>query len=305
MPIVIQDGLPAIEVLNRENISVMTTSRAVKQDIRPLKLLILNLMPLKITTENQILRMLSNTPIQVEIDLIQPSTHTSKNTSAEHLDIFYKTFDDVSHNKYDGMIITGAPIENLEFEEVDYWKEMETIMEWSNKNVTSTLHICWGAQAGLYYHYGIPKHPVDEKVSGVYSHNIYNNNIPLVRGFEDSFLAPHSRHTEVRKEDIEKVKELEIISDSKEAGIYIVIDKKGKHIFVTGHSEYDPLTLKEEYERDLAKGMNPIIPINYFPNNDPSKTPKNVWRSHAHLLFANWLNHYVYQMTPFKLEEIR
>ena len=302
MPIKIQDGLPAIRVLNEENIFVMTESRASHQDIRPLRILILNLMPKKIVTENQLLRMLSNSPLQCEVEFIHPSTHESKNTPREHLDVFYKTFDDVKDHKYDGLIITGAPVENLSFEDVDYWDEMVEIMDWADKHVFSTLFICWASQAALYHRYGIPKHPVAEKVSGVFEHRITDSRIPLVRGFDDVFHAPHSRHTEVRKDDIDGHKDLVILSDSEDAGIYIVVTRDGRDVYVTGHSEYDPLTLKEEYERDLAAGKNPSIPRHYFPNNDPSKQPEIKWRSHAHLLFANWLNYYVYQATPFDLE---
>lgn len=305
MPIRIQDGLPAIEVLGKENIFVMTESRAVHQDIRPLKLLILNLMPLKITTENQLLRMLSNSPLQVEVELIRTASYQSRTTSEEHLGSFYKTFDNIRHQKYDGFIITGAPVETMEFEEVEYWEEITEIMEWSKTHVTSTLHICWGAQAGLYYHYGVPKHPLRDKVSGVFYHKLANNQVPLVRGFDDVFMAPHSRHTEVRAQDIEDKEELSIVSYSDVAGLYIIVEKSGKNIFVTGHSEYDPLTLKMEYQRDKVKGMEPRIPQNYFPQDDPNLEPSNSWRSHAHLLYSNWLNYYVYQSTPFNIEEIR
>lgn len=304
MPIKIQDGLPAADVLNQENIFVMTESRAVTQDIRPLKIVILNLMPIKKTTEVHLLRLLSNSALQVEVDLIRTATYESKNTAPEHLSTFYKTFDDIKGNKYDGMIITGAPVETMDFEHVQYWGEIREILDWTKHHVTSTLHICWGAQAGLYHHYGIPKYGVENKISGVFEHTVRTTTEPIIRGFDDRFLAPHSRHTEVRCADIEQVDELTIISESEEAGIYIVLAQQGRQIFVTGHSEYDPLTLKEEYERDLAKGMNPVIPANYFPGDDPEKLPKVSWRSHAHLLFANWLNYYVYQMTPFNLEDI-
>lgn len=304
MPIKIQDGLPAINVLESENIFVMRETRAEHQDIRPLKILILNLMPLKKTTEVHLLRLLSNSALQIEVDLIRTATYDSKNTSKDHLHVFYKTFEEISHRKYDGMIITGAPVETLDFEHVEYWDEMKKIMKWTEKNVTSTLHICWAAQAGLYYHYGVPKHHVEDKISGVFSHTIDNPKEPIVRGFDDYFQAPHSRHTEVRKEDILGKDKLSIISQSEEAGIYIVSARKGRQIFVTGHSEYDPLTLKEEYERDVKKGMNPAIPKNYFPGDDPAKSPMVSWRSHANLLFSNWLNYYVYQMTPYNLEDI-
>jgi len=304
VPITIQDGLPAIDVLGRENIFVMPASRASHQDIRPLKLLILNLMPLKIVTENQLLRMLSNTPLQCEVELILTISHESKNTPREHLDIFYRSFEDIRNLKFDGLIITGAPVETLEFERVDYWDEISEIMNWSRTHVYSTLHICWAAQAGLYYHYGVPKHPVETKISGVFRHSIVDARVPLVRGFDDQFHAPHSRHTEVRREDIEGIEDLLILSESEDSGIYIVIARDGRRVFVTGHSEYDPLTLKEEYERDLKRGDNPTIPYNYFPNDNPNEYPLIKWRSHAHLLFSNWLNYYVYQQTPYDLEEI-
>jgi len=304
VPITIQDGLPAIKVLGRENIFVMPASRASHQDIRPLKILILNLMPLKIVTENQLLRMLSNTPLQCEVELILPISHESKNTPREHLDIFYRSFEDIRNFKFDGLIITGAPVETLDFEKVDYWDEISKILDWAQTHVYSTLYICWAAQAGLYYHYGIPKHPVERKISGVFRHSVVDAKVPLVRGFDDQFYAPHSRHTEVRRSDIEGVEDLLIVSESKDSGIYIVIAKDGRRIFVTGHSEYDPLTLKEEYERDLKRGDNPPIPRNYFPNDDPNGYPVIKWRSHAHLLFSNWLNYYVYQLTPYDLEKI-
>jgi homoserine O-succinyltransferase/O-acetyltransferase len=303
MPIKIQDKLPAVEVLSKENIFVMTETRAMSQDIRPLKIVILNLMPKKVTTETHLLRVLSNSPLQVEIDLIHPESHCSKNTDPQHLDIFYKTFSDVKKYRYDGLIITGAPVETLKFEDVDYWGELKEIMEWSKTHVTSTLHICWGAQAGLYYHYGVEKHPKDEKVSGIFAHTVNNSNSPIARGFDDSFLVPHSRHTEVLREDIKEKRDLEIISESPESGVYLVISRDGKQIFATGHSEYDPLTLKEEYERDLAiDPENTRMPKNYFPDDNPNNTPVVNWRSHANLLFSNWLNYYVYQLTPFSLD---
>ncbi|RXT07872.1 homoserine O-succinyltransferase [Ammoniphilus sp. CFH 90114] len=301
MPIKIPDHLPAMEVLNNENIFVMSESRAYHQDIRPLKIVILNLMPTKETTETQILRLLGNTPLQVEIDLIHPKTHVSKNTSAAHLESFYKTFDDIKDQSYDGMIITGAPIELLDFEDVTYWEELKEIMDWKMESVTSTLHICWGAQAGLYYHYGVPKYPLLGKMFGVFPHTVEKKNMKLLRGFDDVFYVPQSRHTEVRREDIEKVEELEILSESEESGIYIVASKDGRQIFVTGHSEYDPLTLKSEYDRDVQQGLEIEVPRNYFPGNDPSKRPVQTWRSHANLLFSNWLNYYVYQETPYEL----
>jgi len=300
MPIKIPDALPAKEVLNNENIFTMDESVAFHQDIRPLRIVILNLMPTKETTETQILRLLSNTPLQVEFVLLHPKSHVSKNTSPEHLDTFYKTFEDVQNQYFDGMIITGAPVEHLEFEEVNYWEELQTIMDWAKERVTSTFYICWASQAGLYHHFGIPKYSVDQKVFGVFPHYVNKNNVKLLRGFDEMFYVPQSRHTEVRREDIEKVPELEILSESDESGVYIVATKDGKHIFVTGHSEYDPLTLKAEYDRDVNKGMDICIPKNYYPNDDPTKQPRSQWRAHASLLFSNWLNYYVYQETPFE-----
>lgn len=301
MPLNIPDNLPAIKQLREENIFVMQETRAIHQDIRPLKILILNLMPVKITTETHLLRMLSNNPLQIEITLMHTRTHTSKNTPAEHLQTFYKTFNQIKDRKFDGLIITGAPVEKLEFEEVDYWNELTEIMDWSTSHVTSTLYICWAAQAGLYYFYGVPKYPLPEKMFGVFRHRVNNHRIPLVRGFDDEFLAPHSRHTEVRRSDLEKIHDLEIVSESDKAGIYIVIAKDGKKIFVTGHSEYDPTTLRDEYFRDKNKGLPIKIPENYFPGDDPRKEPLVYWRSHANLLFSNWLNYYVYQVTPYIL----
>lgn len=305
MPIKIPDKLPATRQLRNENIFVMSETKAMHQDIRPLKIVIVNLMPTKITTETQLLRLLSNSPLQVEIDFLQMESHDSKNTSMEHLKMFYKTFDEIKHSRYDGMIITGAPVENLDFEAVDYWNELVEIMEWSKSHVTSTLHICWAALAGLYYHYGVPKHALPEKCSGVFRHKVRRKTAKLVRGFDNIFYAPHSRNSEVRREDIEKVPELEILSDSKEAGVYIVTTKGGRRIFVTGHSEYDSTTLRDEYFRDLDKGLNPKIPCNYFPKDDPSKRPVVRWRSHANLLFSNWLNYFVYQITPYDIESIK
>lgn len=305
MPIKIKDGLPAADVLNSENIFVMPETRAMRQDIRPLKIIILNLMPLKKTTEVHLLRLLSNSALQIEVELLHTASYNSKNTAIEHLSAFYQTFDQIKKNKYDGMIITGAPVETMEFEQVDYWSEIEAILKWTETNVMSTLHICWGAQAGLYYHYGVPKHPVEDKISGVFEHSVLNSREPIIRGFDDMFLAPHSRHTEIRRNDIEKIRELDIISESDDAGIYIVTARNGRQIFVTGHSEYDPLTLRDEYIRDLGKGLNPIVPKNYFPGDDPKIMPVVSWRSHAHLLFSNWLNYYVYQMTPYDLNEIK
>ena len=305
MPIRIPDKLPATKQLNKENIFVMTEKRAMHQDIRPLKIVVVNLMPTKITTETQLMRLLSNSPLQVGIDLLQMNSHLSKNTPQEHLKTFYKTFDEIKHSKYDGMIITGAPVENLDFGEVDYWDELKEIMNWSTTHVTSTLHICWAAMAGLYYHYGVPKYPLSEKCSGVFEHHVNRRTSKLVRGFDNIFYAPHSRHTEVRKEDIKKVKELEILAESDEAGVYLITTKGGRRIFVTGHGDYDSDTLKNEYLRDLEAGKNPSIPKHYFPGDNPSKKPIVRWRSHASLLFSNWLNYFVYQITPYDIESIK
>ncbi len=305
MPIKIPNELPAVKVLNSENIFVMTETRAITQDIRPLKLLILNLMPLKIDTETQLSRMLGNTPLQIEIELMKTSTYESKNTSQEHLISFYKTFDEVKNRKFDGLIITGAPVEQMEFEEVEYWDELCRIMEWSKKNVTSTFHICWGAQAGLYYHYGIKKYPLEKKLFGVYPHKVDYKNAILMRGFDDTFYVPHSRHTTVKREDIEKIPELKILSSSEEAGIYAVSSKNGRQIFITGHSEYDPGTLRKEYERDKNLGLPIDMPENYFPDNDDTKEPVSTWRAHANLLYTNWLNYFVYQTTPYDINDIR
>ena len=304
MPLNIPDKLPAVEVLEKENIFVMKETRAIHQDIRPLKVIILNLMPLKITTETHILRLLSNTPLQIEIVLMHTENHISKNTPIEHLETFYKTFSQIKHLKFDGMIITGAPVEQLEFEDVDYWEELQQIMDWSKTNVTSSMFICWGAQAGLYHFFNVPKYPLKNKMFGVFNHTLNNALSPLIRGFDEEFQAPHSRHTEIRKEDLLKVDELEVIAESQEAGIFIVMTRTGRQIFVTGHAEYDPTTLKEEYERDLKKGMPIDVPKHYFQNNDPNNTPRVRWKSHANLLFNNWLNYYVYQMTPYNIDEI-
>lgn len=305
MPIKIPDSLPATKQLRNENIFVMSEKKAMHQDIRPLKIAIVNLMPTKITTETQLLRLLSNSPLQVEIDLLKMQSHTSKNTPDNHLKTFYKNFSDIKDSKYDGMIITGAPVENLDFSDVDYWDELEEIMDWTTTHVTSTLHICWAAQAGLFYHYGIPKYSLEHKCSGVFKHRVIRKTAKIVRGFDSEFYAPHSRYTEVRKEDIKKIKDLEILAESDEAGVYIVFSKGGRRIFVTGHSEYDATTLAEEYQRDLAKGINPQVPANYFPDNNPSKPPIVRWRSHANLLFSNWLNYFVYQITPYDIERIK
>ena len=304
MPIKIPNALPAYEVLTNENIFVMTEQRAMTQDIRPLKILLLNLMPKKIETETQLSRLLGNTPLQVELDLIAMKSHVSKNTPQEHMLAFYQHFDDIKDQKFDGMVITGAPVEKKEFEEVDYWPELCEIMDWSTEHVHSTLHICWGAQAGLYHHYGVPKYLLPKKLSGVYEHRAEENNSTLLRGFDDVFHAPHSRYTTVKREDIEKVPELKILSYSEEAGVHIVTAKEGKQIFITGHSEYDGDTLKNEYLRDLSVGINPEVPEHYFPNDDPTKEPIVNWRSHANLLFSNWLNYFVYQSTPYDLTAI-
>ncbi|AGB41596.1 homoserine O-succinyltransferase [Halobacteroides halobius DSM 5150] len=305
MPIKVPDNLPAVEILENENIFVMKESRAYSQDIRALKILILNLMPLKKITETQLLRLLGNTPLQVDVVLLQPETHTSKNTSQEHLSTFYKTLDDVKNEKFDGMIITGAPVEQLDFEEVNYWRELQEIMDWSKHNVTSTMHLCWASQAGLYHHFGIPKYKLEEKVFGIFSHNIKNKKCKLVQGFDDQCFCPHSRYTEIKREDIEEIPKLKILSESKEAGICMVATKDGRQIFVTGHPEYDRNTLKREYERDLKKGLDIAKPKNYFLNDDPTKEPVVTWRSHAHLLFSNWLNYYVYQVTPYNINKIK
>lgn len=304
MPIKIKDSLPAAKTLHDENIFVMTEQRAAHQDIRPLKILILNLMPTKIETETQILRLLSNSPLQIDVELLQTVTHQSKNVSAEHLLNFYKSFAQVKDSRYDGMIITGAPVERMAFEEVDYWEELCNIMEWAKKNVYSTLFICWGAQAGLYYHYGIPKHEMKEKLSGVFRHRVLIPNHPLVRGFDDYYYAPHSRYTGIDPEDIRKVSALDIIGISETAGVHIVASHDCRRFFLTGHSEYDRGTLAGEYTRDLGKDIPCRIPYNYFPNDDPARTPPLIWRAHASLLFSNWLNYFVYQRTPYDLSEL-
>lgn len=304
MPLNIPDKLPSIEVLEGENIFVMKEAEAIQQDIRPLRLAILNLMPLKIKTETHLLRLLSNTPLQVEIVLLHTKDHISKNTPIEHLKAFYKTFDEIKDEKYDGLIITGAPVEQLNYEDVNYWDELKRILDWSESNVTSSFFICWGAQAGLYHFYGVPKYPLNNKMFGVFDHTINNRKVPLIRGFDEVFQAPHSRHTEIRREDLINKVDLEIVSESEVAGVYIAIGKSGKQVFITGHSEYDPSTLLEEYCRDVEKGFDVQIPENYFINDDPSNKPRVRWKSHANLLFSNWLNYYVYQATPYNIEEI-
>ena len=302
MPIKVQKDLPARAVLEEENIFIMDEDRALSQDIRPLEILILNLMPLKEETETQLLRALSNTPLQVDCTFLMMSSHVSKNTSASHLNKFYVEFADVKRKKYDGMIITGAPVELLEYEEVNYWPELSAIMEWSKIHITSTLHICWGAQAGLYYHYGIPKYQREKKLSGIYNHKVLNRKCPLVRSLNDYFLAPHSRYTEVRRKDILAHPELEILAESDEAGVFLVMSRDGRQIFVQGHPEYDRMTLNNEYHRDLSKGLNPELPVNYYENNDPFSVPPLMWRNTANTLYTNWLNYYVYQVTPYLLE---
>lgn len=304
MPIKIPASLPANSVLQRENIFVMDEERADHQDIRPLKIAILNLMPKKVETETQMLRLLSNTPLQIDLELLQMRSHVSRNTDDDHLFRYYKTLDDVKGQRFDGLIITGAPVEQMPFEEVDYWSELCQVFEWSKTNVYSTFHICWGAQAGLYYHYGIPKYDLPEKMFGIFPHTVEQPFHQLLRGFDELFYVPHSRHTEVREEDILKHPELEILTRSEESGVHIVADRSGRQFFVTGHSEYDRDTLAAEYFRDLGKGLPIHIPAHYFEDDDPKKSPKFIWRGHANLLFVNWLNYFVYQQTPFNLEEM-
>lgn len=304
MPIRIPDALPATEILEGENIFVMTEFRALHQHIRPLRVLILNLMPTKIATETQLMRKLSNTPLQIQVDLLRTKSHEATHVSAGHLETFYRTFEDIENEHYDGLIITGAPVELMEFEEVDYWEELCRIMDWSSTHVHSTLHICWGAQAGLYYHYGIQKYRLPKKASGVFEHRLLKPKSPLVRGFDDRFYAVHSRNTDVRIEDVEAVDDLEIVAMSDEVGLYIVKSVDSRRFFVFGHPEYDTDTLKLEYERDVKRGINPEIPTNYFPDDDPTRAPLNVWRSQAQLFYTNWLNYYVYQTTPYDLEKV-
>lgn len=303
MPIKIQSDLPAKAELEEENIFVMDENRAISQNIRPLEIVILNLMPIKQDTELQLLRGLSNTPLQIDVTFLQMSSHVSKNTSASHIKKFYQTFEEIKNNNYDGMIITGAPVEKLDFEEVNYWDELTTVMEWSKRHVTSTIHICWGAQAGLYYHYGVKKDLLKKKLSGVYSHRVMNRKEPLVRGFDDIFMAPHSRYTEADRQQILDNPRLKVLADSDEAGIYIVLGDGGKEIFVMGHPEYDRFTLDQEYKRDYDKGIEPELPVNYYPEDDCNRKPLLSWRSHANNLYTNWLNYYVYQITPYDLNE--
>lgn len=304
MPIKIANGLPAHKALESENVFVMTEDRAIAQDIRPLNILILNLMPTKIETETQLLRLLSNSPLQIEVELLQVKSHKSKNTSQEHMLKFYKTFDEICDKKYDGFIVTGAPVENLEFEEVDYWDELCGIFEWSKKNVYSTFHICWGAQAALYYHYGVPKYPLEEKLFGVFPHKSLDPYHPLMRGLDEKFYVPHSRHTENRMRDIALVKDLQIISYSEQAGVHLISDMECRNFYATGHSEYDRETLAKEYFRDVNKGLEIKIPFNYFPDDDPNMIPPVTWRGTANLLFTNWLNYFVYQRTPYDLSTL-
>ncbi len=305
MPIKIPEQLPARPILESENIFVMTENRANRQDIRPLEIAIVNLMPTKIATETQLLRVLGNSPLQVNITLLRAEEHESRNTSQQHLERFYTTFSQVRHQSFDGMIITGAPVEQIPFEAVDYWNELVDIMNYAMSRVHSTLYICWGAQAGLYHHFGIPKHPLPSKLSGVFPHRVTTPNNKLFRGFDDVFLAPHSRHTEIRREDMEKNEQLEILAESPEAGVLVAGTRDGRNLFVTGHFEYDRDTLDAEYRRDVAKGLPIDVPAHYYPEDDPSRTPIMSWRAHAHLFYANWLNYVVYQETPYHLESIR
>lgn len=301
MPIKVQNNLPAKKVLENENIFVMDEKRAISQEIRPLQIAILNLMPLKEATEVHLLRSLSNTPLQVDLTFLTTASYVGTNTAASHLDKFYQTFEDVKDKRFDGLVITGAPVERMDFEEVDYWKELTQIMEWSKEAVTSTLHICWGAQAGLYYHFGLNKILLEEKVFGIFEHKVRNRKNPLLRGFDDVFLAPHSRYTEIPLEEIERCKELEVLAMSEEVGAFLVMAGEGKQIFVLGHPEYDRLTLDEEYKRDIAKGLDIAMPKNYYPNDDVNETPLLTWRAHANAIYTNWLNYFVYQVTPYDL----
>ncbi|MGI5968261.1 MAG: homoserine O-acetyltransferase MetA [Lachnospiraceae bacterium] len=300
MPINVQSDLPAKKIMEEENIFMMDQIRAGSQDIRPLRIAILNLMPLKEDTEVHLLRCLSNTPLQVEITFLTTASYVGTNTSKNHLDQFYLTYNDIKDNFYDGLIITGAPVENKDWEDVIYWNEITQIMEWSKMHVTSTLHICWGAQAGIYYHYGIDKYELDSKISGIFTHRVHNRKVPLLRGFDDIFLAPHSRYTEIRKEDVEKNPDLTILADSEEVGLFLVMAQNGKQIFMFGHPEYDRLTLDSEYKRDLGRGLNPKVPVNYYKDDNPDNKPLLTWRAHSNALYTNWLNYYVYQETPYE-----
>ena len=305
MPIKVQNNLPAKKIMEQENIFMMDETRATTQNIRPLYIAVLNLMPLKEDTEVQLLRSLSNTPLQIEVDFLKISGHISKNTPVEHMMTFYKDFSTLRNENYDGMIITGAPVEQMPFEEVDYWKEVSEIFDWARTHVTSTLYICWAAQAGLYHFYGVPKYPLPQKMFGIFKHKVYDHQNPIFRGFDDEFYVPHSRHTEVRKSDIEKVPELTLLSESEESGVYMVMARGGREFFITGHSEYSPYTLDTEYRRDLDKGLPIEMPLNYYRNNDPKEGPLVRWRGHANLLFSNWLNYFVYQQTPYDIREIK
>jgi homoserine O-succinyltransferase len=305
MPLNLPDKLPAIELLKKENIFVIDSSRATTQDIRPLRIVVLNLMPLKITTETDLVRLLSNTPLQIELSFMKLKSHTSKNTPIEHMKAFYRDFDLIKDEKYDGMIITGAPVEQMSYEEVNYWNEVTTIFDWARTHVTSTLYICWAAQAGLYHFYGIPKYQLDKKMFGIFKHHLLQPKLSIFRGFDDEFYVPHSRHTEIRREDILKVKDLELLSESDESGVYMVMARNGREFFITGHSEYSPNTLDTEYKRDLGKGLDIDIPKNYYRDDNPDNEPLVRWRAHANLLFSNWLNYYVYQETPFDVNKIK
>jgi homoserine O-succinyltransferase len=305
MPLNLPEQLPAVELLKKENIFIMDSGRASEQDIRPLKIVILNLMPLKITTETDLVRLLSNTPLQLEIEFMKLKSHTSKNTPVEHMQQFYRSFYKMRHQQFDGMIITGAPVEQMPFEEVRYWEEMKEIFDWARTHVTSTLYICWAAQAGLYHSYGVPKYPLSRKMFGTFKHTINDVGNPIFRGFDDEFYVPHSRHTEIRREDVLKVPELTLLSESEEAGVYMVMARNGREFYITGHSEYSPYTLDTEYKRDLAKGLPIALPRSYYLNDDPQNPPLVKWRAHANLLFANWLNYFVYQETPFDITQIR
>lgn len=306
MPLTLPDKLPAVKLLQKENIFVMKSSRAHTQEIRPLKIVVLNLMPIKITTETDLIRLLSNSPLQIELEFLKLQSHTSKNTPIEHMTQFYKEFAAIKQQNYDGMIITGAPVEQMDFEQVTYWSEVTEIFDWARKHVTSTLYICWAAQAGLYHFYGVPKYPLEKKMFGVFGHTVHTQEQhPICRGFDDSFNVPHSRHTEVRAADIERVKALTILSESQEAGVYMVMARKGREFFVTGHSEYSPLSLDIEYKRDMEKGLAIDIPRDYYKNDDPTQEPMVTWRAHANLLFTNWLNYYVYQATPYDITTIK
>lgn len=304
MPVRVPEGLPAVEELKAENIFVMGERRAATQDIRPLRIAVLNLMPLKLMTETDLLRLISNTPLQINLDLVDVGSHVSRNTPREHIESFYKRFDDIKRDCYDGLIITGAPVEKVEFEQVDYWQELTNVFEWAKSHVTSTIYICWAAFAGLYYHYGITKHVLDHKISGVFSHQVKDKHNPIFRGFDDTFEVPHSRFSQLDADEINRHESLTILADSEESGVYMVMARNGREFFITGHSEYSPLTLDFEYHRDLEKGLNPTIPAHYYIDDDPSKEPLVRWRSHANLLFTNWLNYFVYQATPYKLDDI-